>query len=99
MQGTPLRRKVVITNPHGFHVRPATVFVTRASQFQSQVALIKGELRVDGRRAFDLLMLDAGPGTELTLEVDGPDAGEALEVLAEILAASEPPSLEPPQKG
>ncbi len=101
MQGSPLQRKVVITNPNGFHVRPATRFVTKANEFRSQVAIIKGDLRVDGRRAFELLLLDAQPGTELTLEVHGPDAGEALEVLSEILAASEPPPEEPtlPKKG
>jgi phosphocarrier protein HPr len=103
MQAGPLQRKVVIANPQGFHVRPATVFVTRAGQFQSQVAVIKGDLRVDGRRAFELLLLDAGPGTELILEVAGPDASEALEALAQVLEAKEPPPVESeppvPKKG
>ncbi len=91
-----LQRKVTITNPHGFHVRPATAFVERAKQFQCEVTLIKGEQRVDGRRPFELLLLSAEPGTELVLEVSGSDAAEALEALAEVLEAPEPPGLTPP---
>lgn len=91
MNGEPLRRKVVIVNPHGFHVRPAAAFAEIAGRYQSQVTLAKGDRRVDGRRVLDLIMLGAEAGTELTLEVLGPDAEEAIEALAQILASPEPP--------
>jgi phosphotransferase system HPr (HPr) family protein len=96
MNGETLRRSVVIRNPHGFHVRPAAVFAETAGRYQSRVALIHGEKRVDGRRVLDLLMLGAEAGAEVTLEVEGPDARDALEVLAELLGAAEPPALPPP---
>ncbi len=91
MNGEALRRSVMIRNPQGFHVRPAAAFAEAAGRFQCKVTLRNGEQQVDGRRVLDLLMLGAAPGTELTLEVQGPDAAAAMEVLADILAAPEPP--------
>jgi phosphotransferase system HPr (HPr) family protein len=95
-----LRRIVMIRNPQGFHVRPAAALAERARQFQSRIELSRGEVRVDGRQVLDLIMLAAEQGTEVTLEVTGPDAAEAIEILAQILGAEEPPGEHTlPQKG
>jgi len=92
MQGEPLRRRVVIRNPSGLHLRPATAFAEAAQRFRSTVTLSCGDRRADdGRQPFALLMLAAEPGAEILLEVEGPDAPEAIEVLAGILHAEEPP--------
>lgn len=96
-----MRRNVVIRNPQGLHVRPAAALAERARSYQSKVALIRDDLRVDGRQVLDIIMLAAEQGTEVTLEVTGPDAEQAIEVLAEILGAAEPPPplKPPPPKG
>jgi phosphotransferase system HPr (HPr) family protein len=86
-----LRKSVIIRNPQGFHVRPAAALAERARQFQSRVELSRGDVRVDGRQVLDLIMLAAEQGMEVTLEVSGPDAAEAIEILAQILGAEEPP--------
>src|SRR5438874_1478993 len=91
MNGETLRRKVTISDPQGFHMRPATLFAQRASQFQSTVTVSKEDRRVNGKSPIELLLLFAPQGTELTLEVSGPDAPAALETLAELLAAPAPP--------
>jgi phosphotransferase system HPr (HPr) family protein len=99
MNGETLQRKVVITNPHGFHMRPAAEFAKRAGGFQSTVTLAKDDQRINGKSPLELLLLVALPGTELTLEVSGPDAPMALETLARLLAApsvDEPASSESP---
>ncbi len=82
-----LRRQVTITNPHGFHMRPATVFAEAANGFKSTVTLAKADQRVNGKSPLELLFLAAEQGTEIDLEVCGVDAGEAIARLAEILAA------------
>lgn len=94
MNGVTLRRNVVIRNPYGFHMRPAAAFAETAGRFQSEVILINGDRRVDGRRILELMMLGADEGSEVVLEVSGPDADAAVEALVEILSAAEPP--EPP---
>lgn len=87
MSGPTLQRTVTIVNPQGFHMRPAAEFARLASAFQSQVTLAKEDLRVNGKSLLDLILLVAVPGTQLTLEVSGPDAAVAIEALAELLAA------------
>lgn len=102
MKETVLRRTIVIRNPDGLHIRPAAALAAAARRFQAQVALLLGERRVDGRRVLDVITLGAEPGAEIVLEVNGPDAEEALEALAEILASATPPLPEEPplpQKG
>jgi phosphotransferase system HPr (HPr) family protein len=100
MNGEPLRRKVVITDPQGLHLRPMSVFVQQALRYQSTVTICKDDLRVNGKSALELMLLAAVQGTELTLEVAGPDAAEAAEVLANLLATPTPEeACEPPSKG
>jgi phosphotransferase system HPr (HPr) family protein len=88
MNGETIQRKVVITNPQGFHLRPASQFAQAAARFQSSVTLAKGDQRINGKSPLELMILGAEQGTELTLEVSGPDAADAADVLERILAAS-----------
>ena len=81
-----MTRNVIITSPHGLHLRPIGAFVELANKYQCDVAVSKGEQRVNGKSAIHLLGLGAQPGAELTLEVTGPDADRAIDMLAEALA-------------
>jgi phosphocarrier protein len=86
MNGEPLVAKVTISNAQGLHMRPMQAFVTLASRFQSTVHVSKhDDQRVDGKSPWGLLSLGAEQGTELTLEVCGPDQKEALDALVEFL--------------
>jgi phosphocarrier protein len=87
MSGANLQRKVTVTNPMGFHLRPMAAFLRRAMQFKSDVAVTNGEKRVNGKSMLELMLLAAEQGTELLLEVSGPDAPDALEALSEILGS------------
>ena len=87
MNGEPLRRTFTVVNPQGFHMRPITAFVEAANKFQSDVYLAKpGDAKINGKSPLGLLALAAEQGTELTLEVAGPDAAEALDALWDVLA-------------
>jgi phosphotransferase system HPr (HPr) family protein len=87
MSGTVLRRKVIVRDPLGFHMRPLTVFAQRAGQFRSSVTVTRDQERVNGKSPLELMLLAAQQGTELELEVAGEDAADAIEVLAELLEA------------
>ena len=86
MRGAPIRRAVTVTNPQGLHVRPAAAFAELAARFESRVVVSKEGQAVDGKFWPDLLLLAAEQGTTLMLEVDGPDAADAIDVLARALA-------------
>ena len=81
----PMRRSVVVANPNGLHMRPATAFAQAARAFRSAVTVWNGDRRADGKSSLDLLLLTALPGAELVLEADGDDAAAALDRLAGIL--------------
>jgi catabolite repression HPr-like protein len=86
MNGEPLRRTFTVSNPQGLHMRPITEFVEAASKFKSDVFLEKaGDAKINGKSPLGLLGLAAEQGTELTIEVNGPDADEALTALMDIL--------------
>ncbi|HEV3079519.1 MAG TPA: HPr family phosphocarrier protein [Gemmataceae bacterium] len=87
MNGEVLQRKVTVNDPLGLHLRPLAAFAQRAKQFQSTVTVAKNEQRVNGKSPLELMLLAAEQGTELTLEVAGPDAEDALPILAEMLAS------------
>ncbi|MBN2211576.1 MAG: HPr family phosphocarrier protein [Sedimentisphaerales bacterium] len=79
-------RVIEIRSSEGLHMRPAMRFVQRASSFASSVSLIKGDLTVDGKSIMQVTMLAATKGTQIRLCTKGPDAVEAADVLAELLA-------------
>jgi phosphocarrier protein len=91
MNTTRLQRKVVIVNPNGLHLRPIRAFVELARQFQCSLIVTHNDQTVDGRSPLDLMILGAAHGSELTLEAEGPDAQQALDALAELLAKPPPP--------
>jgi phosphotransferase system HPr (HPr) family protein len=82
----PIRRSIVIVNPRGLHLRIADRFARAAKNFAAAVKVMNGDSLADGKSPTDLIMLLAFQGTELVLEVDGPDAATAVTPLAEILA-------------
>jgi len=89
MTTPPLRRRAVVNNPNGLHLRPATRFAQQARVLPQRVTVFHGEKRADGKSSLDLLMLIAMPGAELWVELDGDeaDADEAIRALCDILAA------------
>lgn len=87
MIGEPLVKKVVITNPQGFHMRPMAAFAQLASRFESSVKVSREGQSVNGKSILDLMLLAAAQGSELTLEVAGADAKAALDALVNLLNA------------
>jgi phosphotransferase system HPr (HPr) family protein len=84
--GTAVRRSVVVANPMGLHMRPASAFAQTAQRYAAAVTVWNGQTRADGKSMLELILLVAMPGAELVVEADGEDASAAVERLAEILA-------------
>lgn len=93
MNSAPLQRIVHLANPNGLHMRPIAAFVELAERFQSNITVGYDGKCVNGKSAWDLMLLAALPGAELLLEADGPDAGQALDALAQLLATPPPPDV------
>lgn len=74
-------KEVQITNKYGLHTRPATVLVTIASKFKSDIFLIYKGVRVNAKSILGILVLAVEPGSFLTVEAEGEDETEAVESL------------------
>ena len=74
-------RTCLIGNRRGLHARAAAKFVKTASQFDADVSVTCNGTRVSGLSILGLMMLAAGPGTEVTIQTDGKDAAAALAAL------------------
>lgn len=79
-------RTVMISNRRGLHARAAAKFVKLAGRFDCEVQVRRNGTSVSGSSIMGLMMLAAGPGTALELSATGPQAGEALAALAELIA-------------
>ncbi len=74
-----------IINKLGLHARASALFVKTASRFRSEVFVSKGKTRVNGKSIMGLLMLAAGQGSKITIEVVGPDDAIAIQKLTQLV--------------
>lgn len=79
-------RTVRIVNPLGLHARAAARFVRLAAQYTAAVRVARGARELDGKSILGLLLLGASRGSEITIRTDGPDAQEAADALAQLVA-------------
>jgi phosphocarrier protein FPr len=73
--------EILIPNPNGLHARPAAVLVSLAKRFRANVRLKLGDKEANAKSVVAIMMLEAGYGDRITLEAEGPDAGEAISKL------------------
>ncbi len=64
---------IPIINKLGLHARASAKFVATAARFQSHVDVTKDTKTVDGKSIMGVMMLAANKGSQLTLQIEGPD--------------------------
>ena len=77
--------KLIIKSEVGLHARPAAQFVKTAERFKSNVRLCKDGIWVNGKSVLGILTLSAEQGSEIILEVNGPDEQQAFNELKGVL--------------
>ena len=83
--GHPAALTVTITNQRGLHARAAARFVKLAAQFHATIWVVRNDVQVSGLSIMGLMMLAAGPGSQIELRAEGSDAEVALEALAALV--------------
>lgn len=76
---------VTIVNKRGLHARAAAKFVGLAREYTASLSVERDGEQADGRSIMDLLMLGAGPGTQLTLSAEGDNAQALTEALRTLI--------------
>lgn len=80
-------RTVTIVNKNGLHARPAAEIVKTAARFKSDIVLIRDDLEVNGKSIMGVMMLAAEFGSSLILRARGADAEQAVDAIAQLVAA------------
>lgn len=80
-----ITKTATIVNKLGLHARPSAMLVTTASKYESEVFFTKNGLRVNGKSIMGVMTLAAEKGSELMIEVDGPDEQPALEAIIKVI--------------
>lgn len=75
---------ITITNDTGLHARPASVFVSTAAKFKSELMLQKGDKQINAKSIMGVLSLGITKGTEIMISAQGSDEEEALRTLVEL---------------
>lgn len=76
-----LMRKVRVKNQLGLHTRPATVIVKILQNCKSDVTFECKKETVNAKSILSILMLAAKKNSQITVTVDGEDAGEVMDKL------------------
>lgn len=76
---------IQIINKLGLHARASAKFVSTAAKFQSHLDVTKGTQTVNGKSIMGVMMLAANKGSELILQIDGPDELEMEKAMLELI--------------
>ncbi len=76
---------VTVVNRKGLHARASAKFVKCAESYNANVTVTRDGQSVGGSSIMGLMMLAAGPGSQLHIRCDGPDGPEALEALVALV--------------
>ncbi len=81
-----LKQNATIVNKLGLHARASSKLTQLASQFESEVWVSKGSRRVNGKSIMGVMMLAAGMGSEVEVEVQGADEAAAMTAILALIA-------------
>ncbi|MBO0958671.1 HPr family phosphocarrier protein [Neobacillus sp. MM2021_6] len=82
-----IETKVKVLFHSGLHARPASILVKKASGFTSEVALLKGEKKVNAKSIIGVMSLAATKGSEVTLCIEGNDEQHATNELIKFFSS------------
>jgi phosphocarrier protein len=80
-----IRTTLTISNKLGLHARASAKFTKLAGGFRSEVFMTRNGRRVNAKSIMGVMMLAAGMGSEVELEVEGEDEQAASDALIALI--------------
>jgi phosphocarrier protein HPr len=80
-------RTVAIVNKNGLHARPAAEIVKLSAKFKADITIVRDDLEVNGKSIMGVMMLAAEFGSNIVVRANGPDAEQAVNAIADLVAA------------
>jgi phosphocarrier protein HPr len=81
-----IARELEIINRKGLHARATAKFVHCVEQFDADVTVSRGGETVGGQSIMGILTLGAGIGSSIVVSATGPQASQAVDALAALVA-------------
>jgi len=80
-----VKASVTINNKLGLHARASAKLTKLAGSFPCEIWISRGERRVNAKSIMGVMMLAAGMGTLIELDVQGERAQEALDAMCALI--------------
>ena len=80
-----IKQSITISNKLGLHARASAKLTKLAGSFQSDVFMTRNERRVNAKSIMGVMMLAAGIGSVVEVEVTGPDEQAAITALIALI--------------
>ncbi|MDR1889234.1 MAG: HPr family phosphocarrier protein [Zoogloeaceae bacterium] len=80
------RQEVEIVNKLGLHARPSAKLAQLAGDFESEIWMERNDRRINAKSIMGVMMLAAGCGKRVTLEISGRDEDAAMQAITELIA-------------
>jgi phosphocarrier protein len=81
-----IQQDIEIINKLGLHARASAKLTQLAGKFQSEVWLTRNARRVNGKSIMGVMMLAAGKGAIVTVDIDGEDEVACLQAISVLIA-------------
>jgi phosphocarrier protein len=78
-------RELTIMNRLGLHARASVKLVSLASRYGSSVMLVVNGRRANARHLIAVMLLSAGMGAKVSIQVNGPDELEAMTAVTRLI--------------
>ena len=80
-----IKTTTTISNKLGLHARASAKLTKLAGSFPCEVWMAKGERRINAKSIIGVMMLAAGMGSTVVIDVDGPREEEAMAALLALI--------------
>ena len=80
-----IKSTLTISNKLGLHARASAKLTKLAGSFKSEIHLTRNGRRVNAKSIMGVMMLAAGMGSEVELEVEGEDEQPATQALTALV--------------
>ena len=80
-----IKTHINISNKLGLHARASAKLTKLASGFQSDIFMTRNGRRVNAKSIMGVMMLAAGLGSEVELEISGTDEQSAMDAITALI--------------
>ncbi len=78
-------KKVTVVNETGLHARPAAALVQFVKNIPGDVEIVKDGKVANAKSIFNVMSLGISKGTEITVRINGEDAGENVDKVVDFI--------------